>query len=102
MRVAPPKTSEPQETDEDWIHQHDAVKMILGDESLVDGIRETVLSILDPLVDGIDAVNEEYQKQRQKVPGRLLSDFVSENPSAYYDGLYQQVALSFWLKRSKT
>ena len=101
-RIASPRTLEPQETDEDWIHQHDAVKMILGDESLVDGIRETVLSILDPFDDGIDAVNEEYQKQRQKVPRRLLNDFVSENPSAYYDGLYQQVVLSFWLKRSNT
>ena len=102
MQVAPPKTSEPQETDDDWIHQHDAVKMIIGDSNVIEGIRESVLSLCDPHIDGIDAVNEEYQGRMQKVPRQLLHDFASENPSAYYNGLYQQVALSFWLKRRKT
>ena len=100
--MAPPKISEPQETDDDWIHQHDEVKMILDDESVVERIRENVLSFLDPSMDGLDVVNEELQRQRQEVPRQLLNDFTSENPSAYYNGRYQQVALSFWLKRRKT
>lgn len=101
-QVAPPRAVDPQETDDNWIHQHDAVKMILADESIVDGIRETVLSVLDPFDDGIDAVDEEYGKQLQELPRRLLNDFVSENPSAYYNGLYHEVVLAFWLKRRNT
>ena len=76
--------------------------MILDDESVVERIRENVLSFLDPSMDGLDVVNEELQRQRQEVPRQLLNDFTSENPSAYYNGRYQQVALSFWLKRRKT
>ncbi len=101
-RLAPLKTSQPKETDDDWIHQHEAVKMILADDSIVDGIWETVLLILDPLNDDIYAVDEEHQKQMQEVPRELLNDFASKNPSAYCDGLYHKVALSFWLKQNRT
>ena len=101
-RQAPPKSSPPRETDEDWIHQHDAVKTIMEFESVMERIREQVESTLDPLDPDIDAANDQYERLRQSVPRELLNDFVSENPSAYYDGLYQRVVLSFWLKRKPT